>query len=45
MQANNLTICVPFKGCDMKGNCQEFCVSKMTGYMKRNFDNISINNW
>jgi len=48
MQANNLTICVPFKGCDMKDKCQNFCVSKMTGYMKtsdieymkRNFDKV-----
>jgi organic radical activating enzyme len=35
MKANNLTICVPYKGCDK--NCP-YCVSKMTGQVKSNPD-------
>lgn len=31
MKANNLSICIPYKGCDK--DCQ-YCISKMTGYMK-----------
>ena len=31
MRANNLTISVPYKGCDK--DCP-YCVSKMTGYME-----------
>lgn len=30
MKAQNLTVCVPYKGCNK--NC-EYCVSRMTGYM------------
>lgn len=31
MKANNLTICVPYKGCDK--DC-EYCISKITGHVK-----------
>jgi len=33
MKAQNLTICVPYEGCDK--NCP-YCVSKMTGYIEYN---------
>ena len=35
IEATNLTICVPYRGCDK--NC-EYCVSKMTGYTKTNIN-------
>ena len=31
MKATNLSICVPYKGCDKKDGCANYCVSKMTG--------------
>ena len=35
MKAQNLTISIPYKGCDK--NC-EYCVSKMTGYIESDID-------
>lgn len=48
MKANNLSICMPYKGCDMKGHCANYCISKITGfmeksdygYMRRNIDKV-----
>lgn len=40
IEATNLTICVPYNGCD--GNCV-YCVSKMTGYMETNKSLIQRN--
>jgi len=40
MKANNLSISIPYKGCDK--SCK-YCVSKMTGYMKSDFDLFRIN--
>ena len=34
MKANNLSISIPFEGCDMKGHCAHYCVSKMTGSLE-----------
>jgi len=35
MKANNLTISIPYNGCDKKPQCP-YCVSKITGSMKSN---------
>ncbi len=40
MKANNLTISIPYRGCDR--NCP-YCVSKMTGYIKANEEAFSEN--
>ncbi len=40
MKANNLSISIPYKGCDK--NCP-YCVSKMTGYMESNNELFKIN--
>ena len=40
MKANNLTISVPYRGCDR--NCP-YCVSKMTGYITANEEAFSSN--
>ena len=40
MRAQNLSVCVPYNGCDKE--CP-YCVSRMTGYMKSNVDLIAGN--
>jgi len=40
MKANNLSISIPYKGCDK--NCP-YCVSKMTGYLKSNNELFKTN--
>lgn len=40
MKANNISISIPYKGCDK--SCP-YCVSKMTGYMKSDNDLFKIN--
>ena len=42
MKANNLTICVPYKGCDKSPPCP-YCVSKITGGVESNIKRMHSN--